>query len=50
LQRGLRPFFLTVSGVWVILCMIGWLYARQRSIPDWIAIPVIAAFLAESFF
>ncbi len=50
MERGLRPFVLTLSAVWVILCITGWLYARQRSIPDWIAIPVIAAFLAESFF
>jgi membrane protease YdiL (CAAX protease family) len=35
---------------WIGLSVAGWLYARQKNIPLWAAVPLIAAFLVEYSF
>src|SRR5882724_5721252 len=35
---------------WIVLSTAGWLYARQKNIPLWAAVPLIAAFLLEYSF
>ena len=35
---------------WIVLSTAGWLYARQKNVPLWAAVPLIAAFLLEFSF
>jgi uncharacterized protein len=43
----LRPFLLTVLGIWIISGTAGVIYAQSQSIPTLVAASVIAAFLVE---
>jgi len=45
-----RSFWLTCLVGWIVLSVAGMVLARQRGIPDKVAIPVIAAFLVEFVF
>jgi len=43
-----RDRFKAVLGAgWILLCLAAFIYARVKSIPAWIALPVAAAFLIE---
>ena len=47
---SLRSFWLTCLVGWLVLSGAGIVLARQRGVPDGIAVPVVAAFLAEFVF
>jgi membrane protease YdiL (CAAX protease family) len=46
----LGAFRATLLTGWIVLSTAGWLYARQKNIPLWAAVPLIAAFLLEYSF
>lgn len=46
----LRAFRAALLTGWIGLSTAGWLYARQKNIPLWTALPLIAAFLLEYSF
>jgi membrane protease YdiL (CAAX protease family) len=46
----LGAFRATLLTGWIVLSTAGWLYAHQKNIPLWAAVPLIAAFLLEYSF
>lgn len=44
---GRDAFAKTLGAGWLLLGLAAWIYARMKSIPEWAALPVAAAFLIE---
>lgn len=47
MKHSLGGFRAAVLAGWITLSAAGWLYARSKGIPAWVAIPLLAAFLVE---
>ena len=47
MTQKLGGFRAAVLAGWIALSAAGWLYARSKGIPAWVAVPVLAAFLIE---
>jgi uncharacterized protein len=50
MHQTLGAFRAALLAGWIGLSASGWLYARQKNIPVWAAVPLIAAFLLEYSF
>jgi hypothetical protein len=47
MNQSLGGFRAALLAGWTALSAAGWLYARSKGIPAWVAVPVLAAFLVE---
>jgi membrane protease YdiL (CAAX protease family) len=47
MTQSLGGFRAALLAGWTVLSAAGWLYARSKGIPAWVAVPVLAAFLVE---
>jgi hypothetical protein len=47
MTKSLGGFRAALLAGWTALSAAGWLYARAKGIPAWVAVPVLAAFLVE---
>jgi len=47
MTKSLGGFRAALLAGWTVLSAAGWLYARAKGIPAWVAVPVLAAFLVE---
>jgi membrane protease YdiL (CAAX protease family) len=47
MTKSLGGFRAALLAGWIALSAAGWLYARSKGIPAWVAVPVLAAFLFE---
>ena len=47
MTQSLGGFRAALLAGWTALSAAGWLYARSKGIPAWVAVPVLAAFLIE---